>query len=89
MLPTTLRLLEVLPTSTSIRKTSETRKQKEVKRAKKRRGRVACLMVGFEGEWLEGGAFSEGEVRKVFQGEDFWCRVGRKLGRAMVVNQKM
>jgi hypothetical protein len=86
MLPTIVRL-EVLPTSTSMRKTSETRKQKEVKRAKKRRVRVACLIFVFEGGWLDGGAPSEGEVGEVLEGGDFWRRARGMLGRAMVVER--
>lgn len=69
VLPTTVRL-EVLPTSTSIRNTRETRKQKEVKREKKRRVRVASLITGFERAW---------------RGDDFWRRARELLGRAMVV----
>ncbi len=88
MLPTIVRP-EVLPTSTSMRKTSETRKQKEVKRAKKRRVRVACLIFVFEGGWLDGRAPSEGEVREVLDGGDFWRRARGMLGRAMVVERRV
>lgn len=66
-----------------------------MKRAKKRRVRVACLMFVFEGVWLDGRAPSEGEVREVgevgevLDGGDFWRRARGKLGRAMVVERRV
>lgn len=45
ILPTTGRLLLVLPISTSMRNTRAMRKRKDVSSAKMRRVRVAALMV--------------------------------------------
>ncbi len=88
MLPRTVEP-EMLPTSTSMRKTRETRKQKEVKRAKKRRVRVACLMLVFVGECLGGRAPSEGEIGGVLEGGDSWRRARGMLGKAMVVERRV
>lgn len=83
MLPTTGRVAEVLPTSTRMRKTSVTRKQKEVKREKYNRVRVARLTVACEGPWSVGMGFSEGDAGEMLDGLDFWRRLEIKLGKAM------
>ena len=69
MLPTTRRWPEMLPTSTRMRKMRETRKQKEVKKAKMERVRVACLRLVAEESRVEGLAFSE--FREAVEGEAF------------------
>ena len=73
MLPTMGRREEMLPISTRIRKMRETRKQKDVNRAKSRRVRVADFRVDLE---------REVEVRVLGRRDE------TKLGRAMRVGQR-
>lgn len=89
MLPTTLRFAEVFPSSTRMRKTRLTRKQKEVKSAKYSRVRVAFLTVVFERVLLrcsEGEVcFSEGEV---VDWSDRWRQEEMKLGKAIALERR-